>query len=283
MSLMDTSLWDVIRASLSWSVWKDLLTPIGDTIYMTIVSSILMLIIGVILGILLTVMSPHGLRPVRGAYQTCSWLINILRSLPQMIMIILMIPVARLIFGQSYGTNACIIAIAASCVPMYARLVESSLLEIGKGKIEAAKSLGSTDVQIIFRILIPETLPSLIRGFTVAVIAVISMTALAGMFGAGGIGDIAVRFGYQRFQHEKLFACVYLLVVLVQLTQWVGTFLSNRLLKKRGLLASEETVKKTKRWKEEEKDYEKKKIIGNSNSGNTVPVITGGLRSELDQ
>jgi D-methionine transport system permease protein len=151
-------------------------------------------------------------------------------------MIILMIPVARLLFGKSYGTNACIISIAASCIPMYARIVESSLLEISKGKIEAAKSIGSTNFQIIFRILLPETLPSLIRGFTVAVIAVISMTALAGMFGAGGIGDIAVRFGYQRFQHDVLFASVYVLIVLVQLVQCIGNFTSKQILKKRNLI-----------------------------------------------
>ena len=159
-----------------------------------------------------------------------------LRSLPQMVMIILMVPVARLIFGKSYGTNACIIAIAASCIPMYARIVESSLLEIEKGKIEAARSVGSTNRQIVFKVIIPETLPSLIRGFTVAVIAVISMTALAGMFGAGGIGDIAVRFGYQRFQHDRLFACVYVLVILVQLTQGIGNLISNRILKTRNLI-----------------------------------------------
>ena len=153
-----------------------------------------------------------------------------------MVMIILMIPVARLIFGKSYGTNACIIAIAASCIPMYARIVESSLLEIGKGKIEAAKSIGSTNFQIVTKVILPETLPGLIRGFTVAVITVISMTALAGMFGAGGIGDIAVRFGYQRFQHDRLFACVYILVILVQITQGIGNLISNRILKTRNLV-----------------------------------------------
>ena len=169
-------------------------------------------------------------------YAVSDWLINCLRSLPQVIMIILMIPVARLIFGKSYGTNACIIAISATCIPMYARMVEGSLLEISKGKIEAAKSVGSTNFQIIFRILLPETLPSLIRGFTVAVITIISMTALAGLFGAGGIGDIAVRFGYQRFQHDVMFASVYVLTAFVQLIQWLGNFISKQILKKRNLI-----------------------------------------------
>ena len=131
---------------------------------------------------------------------------------------------------------ACIVAIAASCIPMYARVVESSLLEISKGKVEAAKSIGSSNAQIIFHVLLPETLPSLIRGWTITVIAVLSMTALAGMFGAGGIGDIAVRYGYQRFQHDKLLACIYVLVVIVQTVQSVGNFVSNKILKTRGLI-----------------------------------------------
>ena len=236
MSLMDASLWEVIRASFNPDIWKELIVPIGETIYMTLISSVIVLVFGVLLGICLTLTSPDGLLPLRISYTTVGWLINVLRSLPQMVMIILMIPVARLFFGKSYGTNACIIAIAASCIPMYARIVESALLEIEKGKIEAAKSIGSTNRQILFKVVIPETLPSLIRGFTVAVIAIISMTALAGMFGAGGIGDIAVRFGYQRFQHDRLFACVYILIILVQITQGVGNVISNRILKTRNLI-----------------------------------------------
>jgi D-methionine transport system permease protein len=236
MSLLDTPIWEVIKASFSPQIWARLAPAILETLYMTVLSSIIMLVFGLILGILLTVANPDGLVPMKILYTGSGWLINCLRSLPQMIMIILMIPVARFFFGKSYGTNACIIAVAASCIPMYARIVESSLLEISKGKIEAAKSIGSTNFQIIFRILLPETLPSLIRGFTVAVIAVVSMTALAGMFGAGGIGDIAVRFGYQRFQHDILFASVYVLIVLVQVIQWTGNFISKQILKKRNLI-----------------------------------------------
>ena len=236
MSLLDSSIGEVIKASFAPEIWKELLKPILETLYMTALSSLIVLVFGVVLGKLLTVTNPDGLCPLKILYTASGWLINVLRSLPQMVMIILMVPVARLIFGKSYGTNACIIAIAASCIPMYARIVESSLLEIEKGKIEAARSVGSTNRQIVFKVIIPETLPSLIRGFTVAVIAVISMTALAGMFGAGGIGDVAVRFGYQRFQHDRLFACVYVLVILVQLTQGMGNLISNRMLKTRNLI-----------------------------------------------
>lgn len=236
MSLLDSSLWDVIVASFSPDIWKELWGPIGETLYMTAISSLIMLVFGLVLGIFLTVTNPDGLIPLKISYTVSGWLINCLRSLPQMIMIILMIPVARLIFGKAYGTNACIIAIAASCIPMYARIVESSLLEIDKGKIEAAKAMGSSNLNIVIRILLPETLPSLIRGFTVSVITVLSMTALAGMFGAGGIGDIAVRYGYQRFQHDKLFACVYILVLLVQIIQGLGNLISKHILKNRNLV-----------------------------------------------
>lgn len=236
MSLLDSSFWEVFLASLSPEIWKDLWGPVGETLYMTAISSVIMLVFGIVIGILLDITNPNGLIPLKLSYTLSGWMINCLRSLPQMIMIILMIPVARLIFGKSYGTNACIIAIAASCIPMYARIVESSLLEIDKGKIEAAQAMGSKNISIIFKVLLPETLPSLIRGFTVSVITVLSMTALAGMFGAGGIGDIAVRYGYQRFQHDRLFACVYILIVLVQLIQGIGNLVSKRILKTRNLV-----------------------------------------------
>ncbi|MCR5032929.1 MAG: ABC transporter permease [Lachnospiraceae bacterium] len=236
MSLSKYSLWEVILASFSGETWAYIAPAILETLYMTAVSSLVVLVFGFLLGVLLTALNPEGLLPKTGIYKVLGWVINTLRSLPQVVMIVLLIPVSRLLVGKSYGTNSCIIAISACCIPMYARLVESSLLEISKGKIEAAKSIGSNSFHIISRVVIPETAPSLIRGFTVEIISVLSMTALAGMFGAGGIGDIAVRFGYQRFQHEKLFACLYLLIFFVQLLQFLGNVISKHILKKRGLL-----------------------------------------------
>ncbi|MDR0858483.1 MAG: ABC transporter permease [Oscillospiraceae bacterium] len=236
MSLLNTPFWEVFKASFNPKVWKEILPATLDTLYMTLIAALITLVFGLILGIIMTITAKDGLHPVSGFNTGMGWLINCLRSLPQMIMIILMIPVARMVFGKSYGINSCIIALAASCIPMYARIVQSSLLEISKGKVEAAKSMGSSNFQTIVWVLLPETLPSLIRGFTVAIIAIISMTALAGNFGAGGIGDIAVRFGFQRFQHEVLFACVYVLIVLVQIIQFVGDFISKQILKKRNLI-----------------------------------------------
>ncbi len=190
------------------------------------------------LGLVLVLTSNEGLHPIPWLNNILGVIINCLRSLPQMIVIILMLPLARLLVGKAYGSNACIIALVASCVPMFARLVESSLLEVTKGKIEAAKAMGANNFQILISVMLPEALPSLIRASTVAVIAVISMTALAGNFGAGGIGDIAVRFGFNRFQHDILLATVLVLIVIVQFVQMVGDFLSRLLLKKWHLISS---------------------------------------------
>lgn len=145
MSLLDTPFWEVLKGSFAPEIWRDMITPIIDTLYITAVASVIVLIFGVLLGILLTATSAEGVFPLKLPYTTTGWLINVLRSLPQTIMIILMIPIARLLFGRSYGRDPCIISIAASCIPMFARIVESSLKEIAKGKVEAAKSIGCTN------------------------------------------------------------------------------------------------------------------------------------------
>ncbi len=232
MSLRNHSFFDVLKSAFTEKVWEKLIPAIWDTLYMVVLTSVITLIVGVLLGLFLVLTNDDGLYPLAAINRTLGGIINCLRSLPQIIMIIVMLPVARLLVGQAYGVNACILALAASCIPMFARLVESSLLEIPKGKTEAAKAMGSGSLRILFMVMIPEALLSLIRGFTVAVIAIISMTALAGNFGAGGIGDIAVRFGFQRFQHDILFATVFVLIIMVQFVQFTGDLLSKLLLKK---------------------------------------------------
>jgi D-methionine transport system permease protein len=236
MSLLNTPFWDVFQASFAPEAWKSILPAIWETLYMTGITMAITLVLGMALGLLLTVANPDGLHPIPWLFQGLGAIVNCLRSLPQMIMIILMIPVSRMVLGKAYGVNACIIALAASCIPMFGWIAESSFMELEKGKIEAAKAMGSSNFRIIARILVPEALPSLIRGFTVTTIAIISMTALAGNFGAGGIGDIAVRFGFQRFQHEVLFASVYCLIILVQAVQLAGDFSSKLLLRIRHLV-----------------------------------------------
>lgn len=236
MSLYKYPFWEVLMHSFSKEVWEQVLPALGETMYMVVISSVFVLLFGVILGLVVVLTGNEGLFPCAPLHAVLGAIINCFRSLPQVIIIIVMLPVARLLLGQSYGSNACIISLIASCVPMFARLVESSLLEIEKGKIEAAKAMGSGNARILFQIMLPETLPSLIRSFTNAIVIVISMTALAGSFGAGGIGYIAVTFGYTRYQHDLLFATIIVLILIVQTVQLCGDAFSKMILKKRHLI-----------------------------------------------
>ncbi len=236
MSFLKYPFWEVIKHAFSREVWETLLPAVWDTLYMVVFSALITLVLGVLLGIGLSVISKDGVRPIPVLNETASTIVNCLRSLPQMIMIIVTLPLARMLLGQSYGVNACIIALAASCIPMYARMVQGAFIEIPKGKIEAAKAMGSSSAAIVFRIMLPEALPAIIRAFTVALIGIISMTALAGSFGAGGIGDIAVRYGFNRFYHDMLIASVLVLIVMVEIVQILGDLISDLILRKRHLL-----------------------------------------------
>jgi len=236
MSFSKYSFWEVVKHAFSKEVWDTIWPAVWDTLYMVALSAVITLVLGVLLGIGLSVISKEGVKPMPILSGTSGTVVNCLRSLPQMIMIIVTLPIARMILGQSYGVNACIIALAASCIPMYARLVQGAFVEIPKGKIEAAKAMGSSSATIVFRVMLPEAIPSIIRGFTVALIGIISMTALAGNFGAGGIGDIAVRFGFNRFYHDMLIASVLVLIVMVEIVQIAGDFISNLILRKRHLI-----------------------------------------------
>lgn len=232
MSLNGNSLWEVLVSTFSKEIWDVVLPSTLDTLYMAGVAGIITLIIGLILGIVLYATKKNSLFPILWLNGILNVIVNCLRSLPSMIMIIVTLPLARIILGKGYGANACIIALAASCIPMFARMIDSSLTELSKGKLEAAKAMGSSISYTIFRILLPESLPSLIRAFTVTMIAIISMTALAGNFGAGGIGDLAVRYGFQRYQHDMLFATIIVLIAIVTIIQFIGDLLSKLLLNK---------------------------------------------------
>jgi D-methionine transport system permease protein len=233
MSLFKNSFWAVFLHSFSKEIWDKMWPAIGSTLYMVSISAVFVLIFGTIIGIILAATRKTGLIPsLFPANVILSGSVNVLRSLPEMIIIIVMLPLARLITGQSYGSNACIIALVASCVPMFSRLVESILLGIDKGKIEAAKAMGSGNFKILFEVMVPETFPALIRAYSVALIALISMTALAGNFGAGGIGDLAVRYGFSRFQHDILFATIYALVIMVMGVQFIADLFARVISKK---------------------------------------------------
>ncbi len=233
MSLYKHSFWEVLLQSFSAEVWAKMWPAIQSTLYMVAISSVFVLLFGTFFGIVLAATRKSGLIPSLFPLNVAlSGTVNVMRSLPEMIMIIVMLPLARLITGQSYGSNACIIALVASCVPMFSRLVESILLGIDKGKLEAAKAMGSPTSKILLEVMIPETFPALIRAYSVAIIALISMTALAGNFGAGGIGDLAVRYGFSRFQHDILFATIYVLIIMVMGVQLVFDLLARSISKK---------------------------------------------------
>lgn len=236
MSLYKYSFWEVLKSAFSQDVWAQVLPSIGETLYMVIISAIFVLIFGVILGLLVVLTGKEGLWPCAPIHNVLGAIINCFRSLPQVIIIIVMLPVARALLGQSYGSNACIISLVASCVPMFARLVESSILEVDKGKIEAAKAMGSSNARIMFMVLVPEALPSLVRAFTNSLVIILSMTALAGSFGAGGIGYVTVTFGYTRYKHDLLIATIIVLIVIVQIFQMVGDGISKLILKRRHLI-----------------------------------------------
>lgn len=236
MTFQTHSLYEILASAFGYEVWSLLWPAMISTIYMVGIATIITLIVGITLGMVMFTTDKDSLIPMPIFNNILGSVINALRSLPSMIMIIMTLPLARLITGKGYGEDACIIALAMSCIPMYARLVENCLFEIDKGKLEAAKSMGINNFSILMTVVLPESLPAIIRSFTVAVIAIISMTALAGCFGAGGIGNIAVQYGFNRFRYDILIATIITLVFFAQVVQFSGIFCAKRILHKRHML-----------------------------------------------
>jgi D-methionine transport system permease protein len=227
---------ETIIKAFSRPVWEIVAPSIIDTLFMVTTSTILTVIFGLIFGIILATTDKDGLRALPIFNGIFGGIINAVLSLPAMIVIILTLPLSRLIVGVSYGPKACIIALSVACIPMFARLVENSLLEVPKGKIEAVKVMGAGSFDIIFKVMLLEALPNLIRNFSVITITLISVTAIAGSFGAGGLGDIAVRYGYNRFRSDVLIAAVFALLVLVEFIQISGALIAKFIMKKRHLI-----------------------------------------------
>ncbi|MDR2709514.1 MAG: ABC transporter permease [Elusimicrobiota bacterium] len=227
---------ETIIKAFSKPVWEIVGPSIWDTLFMTITSTILTVVFGLIFGIILATTDKGGLRSLPIFNGIFGAVINAVLSLPAMIVIILTLPLSKLIVGVTYGPKACIIALSVACIPMFARLVENSILEVPKGKIEAIKVMGANNIDIIFKVMLPEALPNLIRNFSVITITLISVTAIAGSFGAGGLGDIAVRYGYNRFRTDVLIAAVGTLLVMVEFIQISGALLAKFIMKKRHLI-----------------------------------------------
>ena len=205
-----------------------LVEGIRDTLLMTVVSTFFAYVIGLPLGIVLVVTSKNGLKPNAPVYKTLDFIVNILRSVPFLILLITVIPITKFIVGKSYGSAATIVPLTIAAAPFVARLVEQSLAEVDKGVIEAAQSMGASTLTIVTKVLLAESRTSLIVGSTIATATILGYSAMAGVVGGGGLGDIAVRYGYYRYQTDVMFITVILLVALVQLLQYIGMNISRR-------------------------------------------------------
>jgi len=205
---------------------------LGETVYMVAVSMIVASAIGIPLGVLLLATGKNQVLELGIANKTLSAIVNCVRSIPFIILMVAIIPFTRLIVGSSIGTTAAIVPLIIASIPLIARLVETSLREVPYGLIEAALSMGATPYQIIRRVLLPEAMPSIVAQLTTVIIVLIGESAMAGAVGGGGLGDLAIRYGYQRFNPGVMLATVIVLIVLVQVIQFLGNMLAKKLNKK---------------------------------------------------
>ena len=204
-----------------------------DTLIMTCVATILAYVIGIPLGILLVVTNPNGLRPNRIVSTIVGWIVNIGRSVPFIILLVALIPFTRFIVGTSLGVPGAVVPLVVTAAPFAARMVEQSLEETDSGLVEAAQSFGASTWQIVWKVYLKETLPSLVRGAAITFVTLFGYSAMAGTVGAGGLGDIAIRYGYQRFQTDVMIFAVLLCVVLIIVFQAIGDVTARKIDKRR--------------------------------------------------
>lgn len=205
-----------------------MLEGVRDTFYMTAVSTVFAYILGFPLAVLLYVSRKGGLHPMPAVHSAADIVVNILRSVPFLILLILVMPFTKLVVGKSYGSTATIVPLVIAAAPYVARMMESSFLEVDYGLIEAAQSMGASLMRIIMKVVLPEAKPSLLVGATITTGTILAYSAMAGAVGGGGLGDIAIRFGYLRYQFDILIITVILLIILVQIIQVVGMKIAKR-------------------------------------------------------
>lgn len=210
-----------------------LLEGTRDTLYMTLMSTFFGYVLGLPLGILLAVTDKDGIRPNAVVYRILDVISNILRSIPFLILLILVIPLTKAIVGKSYGSSATIVPLVIAAAPFIGRMVESSLKEVDHGVIEAAASMGAGTGTIIWKVLLAESRTSLLVGVTIAIGTILGYSAMAGVVGGGGLGDIAIRYGYYRYETEIMIVTIIILVILVQILQGLGMMLSRKLDKRK--------------------------------------------------
>ena len=214
---------------IDWtSLGTDLVTAFGETFLMVGIASVLAIAIGLPLGFLLHVTSRKLFWANRLAHVTGNFLVNVLRSVPFVILLVLLLPLTQWVLGTTIGPTAASVPLSVAAIVFYARLVEASLCEVDPGIIEASQAFGASPLRIICTVLFPEALPGFLRGFTVTLISLIGFSAMAGIVGGGGVGDLAIRFGYYRYQTDVMVATVVALVVLVQIVQMLGDWLAHR-------------------------------------------------------
>ena len=210
-----------VLPSLPYAIW--------ETFYVTVLSTLLSLVLGLPLGVLLVAGEKNGVLPLpRWLLQVLTVIINLLRSVPFLILMIMVFPLSRLIIGTAVGTTATIVPLVVAAFPFVARLVESSLREVDPNIIEAAQSMGATPLQIICKVMIPESVPSLIQNVTIALTTILGYSAMSGIIGGGGLGKIAIDYGYYRYKYLVMLVAVVILILLVQLFQSLGTWLARR-------------------------------------------------------
>ena len=218
---------------MSGDVASLLVPGIYQTLYMVAMSGLIGLLLGLPLCIILVITDKGNVLELPALNKTLGTIINVIRSFPSIILIVVLLPLSRLIVGTTLGTTAAIVPLSIGSAPFIARIIENSLKEVENGKIEAALAMGASPAQIIRKVLLPEALPSLVRGITIAIITIIDFTAVAGSIGAGGLGSLAIQYGYLRFRNDILFSTVLILIILVQSVQLTGEFIARYINRKR--------------------------------------------------
>ena len=211
-------------------LWNNGVLQLGawETIYMTVLSTLFSYVIGLPLGVVLFVTAKDGIRPIPWLNRILGVIVNVFRSMPFIILMVAMLPVAKFIVGTSLGNKAMIVTLVIAAAPYVARMVESSLKEVSAGVIEAAQAMGSSTFQIIRKVLIPEAKPSLITGCVISMVTILGYSAMAGTIGGTGLGQIAITYGYQRSNQDIIWICILLIIVIVQVIQEVGTRIGRK-------------------------------------------------------
>lgn len=217
-------------SEMFFKLWAKGLIQLGifETLYMTVISSLFAYLIGLPLGIILSVTDRNGIRPTPWVNRILGFIVNFFRSIPFVILMVAMLPVAKFILGKSLGNGAVIVMLIIAAAPYVARMVEGSIKEVNAGVIEAAQSMGCTNLQIIMKVLLPEAKPALIHGAVISMVTILGYSAMAATIGGTGLGQIAIIYGHQRSNADITWICVFLTVIIVQVIQIVGTYIARK-------------------------------------------------------